>query len=136
MITKKDFLHDEHSQHDACCAQDGSISRRFSSEDNVIIKTVSPLRPVVRISAERRILRLILHNDELWDTKIFSSCMPVLGPEPSQEGRFWATSRVPVGGAAVASDFRVSSCREQSRRRGGTRRMNDVGFVSQYLKTR
>ncbi|GBM99008.1 hypothetical protein AVEN_2721-1 [Araneus ventricosus] len=44
---------------------------------------------------------------------IFSRCMPVLGPEPGQEGRLWATSRVPVGGAAIASDVRASSCREQ-----------------------
>ncbi|GBN66655.1 hypothetical protein AVEN_210877-1 [Araneus ventricosus] len=41
----------------------------------------------------------------------------------------WATSRVPVGGAAIASDVRVSSCREQKRRRRGTRRMNDSGRV-------
>ncbi|GBM96007.1 hypothetical protein AVEN_209914-1 [Araneus ventricosus] len=45
-------------------------SRRFSKEDDVILKTVSPLRRVVKISAERRILRRILHNDELWDTKM------------------------------------------------------------------
>ncbi|GBO02258.1 hypothetical protein AVEN_42316-1 [Araneus ventricosus] len=44
--------------------------RRFSNEDDVTLKTVSPLRRVVRISAERRILRRILHNDELWDTKM------------------------------------------------------------------
>ncbi|GBN54435.1 hypothetical protein AVEN_164856-1, partial [Araneus ventricosus] len=43
----------------------------------------------------------------------------------------WATSRsrVPVDGAAIASDVRETSCREQKkRRRGGTRRMNDVCF--------
>ncbi|GBM04563.1 hypothetical protein AVEN_93964-1 [Araneus ventricosus] len=44
----------------------------------------------------------------------------------------WATnhSRVPVDGAAIASDVRESSCREQKkkRRRHGTRSMNDVGF--------
>ncbi|GBN14124.1 hypothetical protein AVEN_67868-1, partial [Araneus ventricosus] len=39
---------------------------------------------------------------------IFSRCMLVLGPEPSQEGRLWATSRsrVLVDGAAIASDVR------------------------------
>ncbi|GBM32640.1 hypothetical protein AVEN_89639-1 [Araneus ventricosus] len=49
----------------------------------------------------------------------------------------WATSRsrVPVDGAAIASDVRESSCQEQKRRRGGTRRMNDVGcFFRQGLK--
>ncbi|GBM95644.1 hypothetical protein AVEN_37622-1 [Araneus ventricosus] len=42
----------------------------------------------------------------------------------------WATSlsRVPVDGAAIASDVRASNCREQKRRRCGTKRMNDVGF--------
>ncbi|GBN51088.1 hypothetical protein AVEN_193835-1, partial [Araneus ventricosus] len=41
--------------------------------------------------------------------------MLVLGPEPSQEGRLWVTSRsrVPVDGAAIASDVRESNCREQ-----------------------
>ncbi|GBN64705.1 hypothetical protein AVEN_134162-1 [Araneus ventricosus] len=45
-------------------------------------------------------------------------------------------SRVHVDGAAVASNVRESSCREQQRRRRGTRRLNDVGFVSQDQKTR
>ncbi|GBN20256.1 hypothetical protein AVEN_174910-1 [Araneus ventricosus] len=42
----------------------------------------------------------------------------------------WVTSlsREPVDDAAIASDVRESICREQKRRRGGTRRMNDVGF--------
>ncbi|GBO20039.1 hypothetical protein AVEN_84854-1, partial [Araneus ventricosus] len=46
---------------------------------------------------------------------IFSRCMLVLGPEPGQEGRLWATSRsrVPVDCAAIASDVRESSCREE-----------------------
>ncbi|GBN43023.1 hypothetical protein AVEN_136810-1 [Araneus ventricosus] len=51
MIAKKDFLHDEHSQYDACSAQDLGFSRRFSNEDDVTIKTGSPLRRVLRISA-------------------------------------------------------------------------------------
>ncbi|GBN86668.1 hypothetical protein AVEN_143861-1 [Araneus ventricosus] len=80
MIAQKDFLHDDHSQHDTCCAQDGGFSRRFYDEDDVTIKT------------------------------IFSRCMPVLAPEPSQEGRLWDTRRVPVGGAAISSDVRTSSC--------------------------
>ncbi|GBO30062.1 hypothetical protein AVEN_151214-1 [Araneus ventricosus] len=39
---------------------------------------------------------------------IFSRCMLVLGPEPGQEGRLWATGRcrLPVDGAAIASDVR------------------------------
>ncbi|GBM27927.1 hypothetical protein AVEN_146152-1 [Araneus ventricosus] len=92
-------------------------SRRFSNEDDVTIKTVSPLRRVVRISAERRILRRILHNDELWDTKMSRRILIAKDerPEPGQEGRLWATSRsrVPVDGAAIAIDVRESSCREQ-----------------------
>ncbi|GBN83821.1 hypothetical protein AVEN_163594-1 [Araneus ventricosus] len=44
--------------------------------------------------------------------------MLVLGTEPGQEGRLWATSRsrFPVDGAAIASDVRESSCREHSQR--------------------
>ncbi|GBO43341.1 hypothetical protein AVEN_232927-1 [Araneus ventricosus] len=39
---------------------------------------------------------------------IFSRCMLVLGPEPGQEGRLWATSRsrVPVDGTGIGSDVR------------------------------
>ncbi|GBO01732.1 hypothetical protein AVEN_156073-1 [Araneus ventricosus] len=44
--------------------------------------------------------------------KIFSICIPVLGREPSQEGRLWATSRAPVDGAVIA--IRAPSCREPS----------------------
>ncbi|GBN56054.1 hypothetical protein AVEN_24038-1 [Araneus ventricosus] len=39
----------------------------------------------------------------------------------------WATNRVPVGGAAIASDVRASSCRIDDAMECGTRRMNDVG---------
>ncbi|GBN01877.1 hypothetical protein AVEN_198761-1 [Araneus ventricosus] len=42
--------------------------------------------------------------------------MTILGPEPSQEGQMWATSRVPVDGATITSDIRASSCREQKTR--------------------
>ncbi|GBM92189.1 hypothetical protein AVEN_115636-1 [Araneus ventricosus] len=47
--------------------------------------------------------------------------MLVLGPEPGLEGRLWANSRnrVPVDGAAIASDVRESSCKgtEETTRR-------------------
>ncbi|GBM31807.1 hypothetical protein AVEN_56910-1 [Araneus ventricosus] len=93
------------------------FSRLFSNEDDVTIKTISPLRRVVRISAERRILRRILHNDELWDTKMLPGILIAKDerPDPGQEDRLWVTSRsrVPVDGAAIASDVRESSCREQ-----------------------
>ncbi|GBL93503.1 hypothetical protein AVEN_59697-1 [Araneus ventricosus] len=62
------------------------------------------------------------------------SWMPLFWPNGSKfDVYLWATSRsrVPIDGAAIASDVRESSCREQERRRGGT---NDVGFVSQDQK--
>ncbi|GBO06878.1 hypothetical protein AVEN_271761-1 [Araneus ventricosus] len=48
----------------------------------------------------------------------------------------WATrrSRVPVDGAAIASDVRESSGREKSRRRRGG--LNDIGLVSQDQNTK
>ncbi|GBN08659.1 hypothetical protein AVEN_257548-1 [Araneus ventricosus] len=63
--------------------------------------------------------------------------MPVLGAEPSQEGRLWATSRVPVGGASIASDVRASSCREQQTTRWNAVRdvLTTLAFFSQGLKT-
>ncbi|CAL1286992.1 unnamed protein product [Larinioides sclopetarius] len=76
IITKTDFLHDEHST-DEACRKRGLVFKTVvfifqdvSSEYDVIIKTVSPLRRVVRISTQRRISRRILHYDELWDTKM------------------------------------------------------------------
>ncbi|GBL81312.1 Pro-Pol polyprotein [Araneus ventricosus] len=54
---------------------------------------------------------------ERLNSTIFSRCMPVLLPEPGQEGRLWATSRVPADGATIASDDRISNCREQKTRR-------------------
>ncbi|GBM67114.1 hypothetical protein AVEN_59330-1 [Araneus ventricosus] len=46
----------------------------------------------------------------------------------------WAISRVPVDGAAIASDVRENSCREQ--RDEGTRRMKDTGIFSDKDKRR
>ncbi|GBN41441.1 hypothetical protein AVEN_106733-1 [Araneus ventricosus] len=57
--------------------------------------------------------------------------MPVLGAEPGQEGRLWATSRVPVDGAAIASDVRESSCREQeTRTRYETHERHGLSFLT------
>ncbi|GBM23759.1 hypothetical protein AVEN_271122-1 [Araneus ventricosus] len=55
--------------------------------------------------------------------------MLVLGPEPGQEGRLWATShsRVPVDGAVIVNDVRESSCREQKKT---TRRTLDQFGIS------
>ncbi|GBO18683.1 hypothetical protein AVEN_147811-1 [Araneus ventricosus] len=50
----------------------------------------------------------------------------------------WTTSRsrVPVDGAAIASDVRESSCREQKRRRRGRRRINQTTLGFFLTKTK